>query len=118
MKGSGSVIGVIEMINKIDSGGGGGALFDGEDEKALAHCALKVADGLGTQFSDVVTLAGKFAGKAIFVGNHSDSKAKIDTAPPKSSSVRAGSSHKSGYTSPQPPGSSSMSSNSMSSSHK
>eukprot|EP01038_Epipyxis_sp_PR26KG_P015556 gene15556-21005_t len=62
-RGGGSIIGVVQMINKI-----GGNAFDRADEEALATCVGRVADELSTKFSDLMEHLEKFTANATFIG--------------------------------------------------
>lgn len=59
MRGGGSIIGVIQMLNKI----GGDGTFDANDEELLASFAGKVADVLSVRFTDLINIADKFSGE-------------------------------------------------------
>jgi hypothetical protein len=77
-RGGGHIIGVIQMINKLDA-----PHFDDNDEDVLAACVQRVSDDLSTRFKDLMFAAEKFAGNSIFVGgkdgeNFSSSPSRID----------------------------------------
>lgn len=77
-RGGGHIIGVIQMINKLDA-----PHFDENDEDALAACVQRVSDDLSSRFKDLMFAAEKFAGNSIFVGGkdgdvHGNSPTKID----------------------------------------
>lgn len=56
-RGGGSIVAVIQMLNKI-----GGGAFDQSDEDALAACTQRVADDISTRFKELLSAASKFAG--------------------------------------------------------
>jgi len=64
MRGGGAVIGVVQMLNKKDNED-----FDLQDEQALANCAQKIAEDMNERFKDLLLVADKFSGNAIFVGS-------------------------------------------------
>lgn len=62
-RGGGSIVAVIEMINKK-----GGMEFGADDEEALNTCVQRIADVLSDQFSHLQNCAKKFSAGAIYIG--------------------------------------------------
>jgi adenylate cyclase len=56
-RGAGDVIGVIQMLNKIDG------VFDDQDEEALNTCANRVAEDLNARFTELLDTAEKISSK-------------------------------------------------------
>ena len=63
-RGGGSVIGVIQMINKHDN-----LEFDAHDEELLAACVQKIADEINARFKELLHAAEKFVGFSTFIGD-------------------------------------------------
>lgn len=57
-RGGGSVIAVIQMLNKLDE-----TSFNDDDVDQLAICAQRVADDINAKFRELLHAAEKFAGK-------------------------------------------------------
>merc|ERR1712032_839884 len=100
MRGGGSVIGVIQLLNKKE-----GNEFDGGDEQLLMITTQKIADDLSEKFKHLTQIADKFAGSAIFVGGKggdiSDHGKVAYEQPTKSVLSRAASYNDSKNTSPR-----------------
>lgn len=62
-RGGGHIVGVIQMLNKIEDGA-----FDASDEDLLAKCVQRVSDDLNSRFKELLKAAEKFVGNAIFIG--------------------------------------------------
>lgn len=62
-RGGGSIIGVIQMVNKIGAEG-----FDQSDEETLAVCVQRISDDLNARFKELLNAAEKFSASTIFVG--------------------------------------------------
>jgi len=62
-RGGGSIIGVIQMVNKIGAEG-----FDAQDEDTLAVCVQRIADDLNARFRELLNAAEKFSASSVFIG--------------------------------------------------